>query len=65
MIESLKIQEHLTKWSNFYKPRLDDFTYKHLEAFWHQHMTEKPTGVKLVEVAEAALFLKVNSIKLL
>ena len=68
-MENLKVQEHLAKWSEFYKPRLLDFTYLQLEHFWHSKIPnagqEKPQGQKLIELAEAALFLKVNQIGIL
>ena len=60
----MRLQEHFAEWSDFYRPVLKEFSQYHFTRFWHDKMSgQLKPGQDLIAVAEAALFLKFNSIK--
>lgn len=63
--ENLRLQEHFAQWSEFYKPVLKEFSQFYFNRYWHDKMSAAAlkSGQDLIDVAEAALFLKFNSIK--
>ena len=64
-LQNLKIQEHLARYSDFYKPRLQQVNLACLQKYWFGKLKKPCSTDRVLEVAEAALLLRQQEVSFL